>query len=157
MNRTITYRILALLMWLALPLTALSYWVAWDQLPARMASHFDLYGQPNGWMSREASLGFALGLTIFMLLIFTGIGFMMRKQHVPDAVSWAFLGFAYVVMAFIYRVNQSVVDFNLTGRPVEIGPMLVAVPFVIVIFIGIYLATKRGPELPEAVLLAEEE
>jgi hypothetical protein len=30
------------LTWLALPLTALDYWRAWDQLPTRMAVHFDI-------------------------------------------------------------------------------------------------------------------
>ena len=36
------------LTWLALPLTALNYWRAWDRLPPRMAVHFDVNWQPNG-------------------------------------------------------------------------------------------------------------
>jgi len=50
MNRTV-YRAFALLLWLALPLTALQYWQVWDKLPARMATHFNAANQPNGWMA----------------------------------------------------------------------------------------------------------
>ena len=49
------YRTMTALLWLALPLTALQYWMVWDQLPARMATHFGATGQPNGWMPRETS------------------------------------------------------------------------------------------------------
>ena len=57
------YRALTAMLWLALPLTALQYWSVWDQLPGRMATHFGAAGQPNGWMTRETSLIFALVVT----------------------------------------------------------------------------------------------
>ncbi len=42
----------------------------YDRLPARMATHFDLAGNPNGWMSREMGAWFApvfaLGLWAFV-------------------------------------------------------------------------------------------
>ena len=66
------------------PLTALRYWQVWDELPARMATHFDANGQPNGWMSREAALYFALGLTAFMLVIFTAIASDHAEQKTAD-------------------------------------------------------------------------
>ena len=72
MNRTL-FRTLTWLMWLALPLTALRFWLVWDQLPLRMATHFGASGQPNGWMTREVSLEFALGITAFLLLVFTAV------------------------------------------------------------------------------------
>jgi hypothetical protein len=52
------YRAMTLLLWLALPLTGLQYGLVWDQLPARMATHFGASGQANGWMSRQASMIF---------------------------------------------------------------------------------------------------
>ena len=45
-----------------LPITALNYWRAWDQLPARMAVHFDANWQPNGYTSREGALMLGLGI-----------------------------------------------------------------------------------------------
>ena len=62
------YRALTAMLWLALPLTALQYWSVWDQLPARMATHFGAAGQPNGWMTRETSLIFALVVTTLVLV-----------------------------------------------------------------------------------------
>ena len=64
------YKTLVGLMWLALPITALKYWRAWDQLPARMAVHFDANWQPNGYTSREGALMLGLGIMAFMLVCF---------------------------------------------------------------------------------------
>jgi len=155
MNRS-WFKTLAWLMWLALPLTALRFWMVWDSLPLRMATHFNAAGQANGWMTREVSLAFALGLTVFLLVIFTVICYMAIRQQVPDRVSWSMLGFFYLVVAFIYHVNNSILAYNLTGKPVEMSRFLIAVPFVTVLFIAIYLASKRGTALPEGQIVAEE-
>ena len=48
-------------MWLALPISAWEYWQVWDQLPTRMAVHFDANWQPNGYTSREGALELGLG------------------------------------------------------------------------------------------------
>jgi len=85
------------LIWLALPLTALRYWLAWDQLPVRMATHFNASGQPNGWMSREVSLQFGLGITALMLVVFTGISLAAQKAAASPAISWAVLSLSYVI------------------------------------------------------------
>jgi len=55
------------LLWLTLPLVAIQYWCVWDQLPARMATHFNAAGQPNGWMSREVALEFDVGMVAFLI------------------------------------------------------------------------------------------
>lgn len=156
MNRRL-FTILTALMWLALPLTALRYGQVWDQLPLRMATHFVANGQPNGWMPREVSLYFALGLTAFTLVIFTAIAFVLLKQKAqPDASSFALLGFFYLIQAFVFHVNDSVLNYNLTGRPLRVGPMLLGVPIAIVLFTLVYLRARRGPALPEGQTLAEE-
>jgi hypothetical protein len=143
-------------MWLALPLTAWRHWQVWDRLPAHMATHFDAAGRPNGWMSREASLQFALGLTVFLLVIFTVVLFVAHRKHIADTFSWALLGFFYLVMGFIYFVNDSVLAYNLTGRPLQLTPVLIVLPIGIVALTAIYLRTKRGEPLPAAPPIAEE-
>jgi hypothetical protein len=156
MNRRL-FTILTVLMWLALPLTALRYWQVWDQLPARMATHFGANGQPNGWMPREISLYFALGLSAFVLIIFTGIAYVVLKQKAaPDTSSFALLGFFYVILGFVFYVNNSVLEHNLTGSPVTVAPMLLGVPIAMVLFALIYIRAQRGPALPEGQTLAEE-
>jgi hypothetical protein len=156
MNRK-HFAILTALMWVALPLTALRYWQVWDQLPARMATHFAANGQPNGWMPRVVSLYFGLGLTAFLLVIFTGIlVVIVRQKHAPDASSLALLGFFYLILGFVIYVNNSVIHHNLAGSPVTIAPVLLGVPVAIVLFALIYLRAQRGDALPAGQTLAEE-
>lgn len=103
------------LTWLALPLTALNYWRAWDLLPARVAVHFDINWQPNGWTSREGSLMLALGMTAFLLLIFTIASYAMRGAAVSNLARWSIVVIFYVVVGFVYCVNNWIVDRNLAG------------------------------------------
>ena len=39
---------------------------SYDALPAKVDSHFDLEGRPNGWMSRDTCVGFTMGLGFLM-------------------------------------------------------------------------------------------
>jgi len=155
MNRKL-FPILTAMMWLALPLTAVRYWQVWDQLPERMATQFGAGGEPNGWMPREVSLYFAVGLTAFMLVIFTAVAYVMQKQQSPNLLSAGLLGFFYLVLGFVFYGNDSVLEHNLTGRPVTIGPVLIGVPSPLIVFILIYLGLQRGPALPVGQVLAEE-
>jgi hypothetical protein len=156
MNRR-RFTILTALMWLALPLTALRYWQVWDQLPLRMATHFGANGQPNGWMPREVSLYFALGIAAFTLIILTGIAFVILKQKAaPDSSSFALLGFFYLIQGFVFYANNSVINHNLTGNPVTVTPMLLGLPIALVLFTVLYLRARRGAALPAGQTLAEE-
>ncbi len=70
MNRD-WYKPMVALMWLVLPITAANYWSAWDQLPARIAVHFDANWQPNGYTTREGAVMLGLGIMAVMLVLFT--------------------------------------------------------------------------------------
>ena len=145
------------LLWLALPLTAFRYWMVWDQLPARMATHFDASGHPNGWMSRETSLWFALGLTAFMLAIFTLVPYLVtRSRGISAAFCWASVAFAWVLVGFVFYVNNSLIEYNLTSRPIAMAPVLLIVPIAIVVLTALFLASGRGPSLMSATSVAEE-
>jgi Protein of unknown function (DUF1648) len=149
-------RLCAWLLWLALPITALRYWMVWDQLPVRIATHFNAAGQPNGWMTREQSLTFGLVLTAVLLAVFTAILYFMEKKNAGDTVSWSFLAFSCFLIGMIYYGNESILAFNLHGRPVEAAPFLLMTPLALIIFAAIYLGSKRGSPLPEQDWLAEE-
>jgi uncharacterized membrane protein len=45
---------------------------SYASLPAHVASHFGINGQPNGWMSRDTCVGFTLGLGILMPAFIVG-------------------------------------------------------------------------------------
>lgn len=104
------------LMWLAVPFTALDYWLVWDRLPARVAVHFNMNWRANGWASREAAFGFAIGVVVFMLLVFTIASYVARIPPVPTFMRWVLLAFFYGVLAFVCGVNHWVVRYNLGER-----------------------------------------
>lgn len=151
-----SFQIAIALMWLALPLTALRYWSVWGQLPLRMATHFDASGHANGWMSRDASFQFAIGLAVFTLAIFSVIAYVMHRSRTAGVVSWAMLGFFYLVTGFIYYVNSQVVDYNLVGHPLHLDVAIVLIPGAALIFTAIYLGVQRGKVLPAASPISDE-
>ncbi len=139
--------------WLALPALALRYWLVWDRLPARMATHFDAAGRPNGWMSRETSLIFTLGLMAFLLALFTAVLTRLRK---PDAGAWSLLGMFYLIVGAVAWVSESVLNFNLYGQPVEVAPVMVAIFLGVFGVLAVFLASKRGVSLSGAAVIVEE-
>jgi hypothetical protein len=139
------YRTITALLWLALPVIGLQYWMVWDQLPARMASHFGAAGQPNGWMTRETSVIFSLVLLAFLLVTFT---FALTRIRKPDLLAWSLLAMFYVVIGVLVTVTSSVLDYNLHDRPLNIMPELVITFLAAFVVIAVALGAKRGPELP---------
>jgi hypothetical protein len=144
------------LMWLALPITALRFALAWNHLPLRMATHFDIGGRPNGWMLRETAFYTALGVTTLMVSVFTIVSYVAHQTHVPDAFSWSLMGFFYLVISFVYAGNSGVVQFNLDGQPVEIDFWTVLVPVALIALTAIFIGSKRGASLPVTDVIAEE-
>ena len=148
------YRAMTALLWLALPLTALQFWTVWNRLPARMASHFGVTGQPNGWMSREVLLIFSLVLVALLLATFTWVLTRIRK---PDALAWSLLAMFYVAIAVLLSVNSSVLNYNLYSRPLNIVPEMMVVVVAALLVIAVALGTKRGALLPKSVGTLEVE
>ena len=140
-------------MWLVLPLIALRYWQVWDRLPARVASHFDATGRPNGWMTRDGSMIFAICISAFIVILGTLILTRIRK---PEASSFALVGFFDVILGIIFWGNESVLAYNLYRQPVSVAPIIFAVLSAVVALTTIILFTRRGQKLPENTVLAEE-
>jgi Protein of unknown function (DUF1648) len=147
------YRALTALLWLTLPLTGLQYWLVWDQLPARMATHFGASGQANGWMSRQASIIFSLVLTVFLLSTFTWVLTRIRK---PDLLAWSLLAMLYVVIGSMYSINAAVLNRNLYGYPVKVVPVVLVIFLAAFLLIAVAFGTKRGARFPQDHVIAEE-
>jgi hypothetical protein len=105
------------LAWLALPLTALNFSRAWDRLPMRIAVHFDANWQPNGWTTREGSRTLALGMTAFLLVVFTIASYAARSRTPLSLAPWALVVVFYVVLGVVYYVNTWIVERNFQPRP----------------------------------------
>ncbi len=155
MNRK-TFQIATWLLWLAVPLTALRFWLVWDRLPQRMATHFDANWHANGWMTRDAAMYVALGITVFMLAVFTFVLFVSQRAGQSSAVSWVLLGFFYVVTLVLLAINDSVIQFNLNGEMSHPDWLVGLMPISVIVFIAFYLRVNRGEPLPSANPLAEE-
>lgn len=67
-------------LWLSVPWTALHFWLAWDQLPLRMATHFDDKWRANGWSSRADAVTFAFATLGFALVIVTPSCYVTRAR-----------------------------------------------------------------------------
>ena len=125
MNRD-WYKPLVALMWLALPINALNYWRACDQLPARMAVHFDANWRPNGYTSREGALYLGLGVMAFLLVLFT-VGALIAHAQKPSAF-WPMLIFFCAVLGFCWYGNYSIIRFNLNLLAPHPPPVNLIVP-----------------------------
>jgi hypothetical protein len=143
------------LLWLALPLTAIQYTRVWNQLPARMATHFNAANQANGWMSRVEGVQFAVGFTTCLLVVFTVILLYMDRHRV-DAFSWAMLGFCALVLGILVEVNRSIVNYNLFGTSLSLGVPLITIPIAAILLIAIYVFARREPSLPSTGSLAAD-
>ena len=104
------------LMWLALPYVALDYWMVWDQLPARMAIHFDINWRPNGWATREAAFGLMVGVVLLLLITFTITSFAVRRAPSLGFLPWVMMAFFYATIIFVCAVNHWVVRYSLGER-----------------------------------------
>jgi hypothetical protein len=64
---------------------------AW-QLPERVATHFGVGGQPDGWMSRYAHLlfmaVFGFAFPLFFVGLFYGLRFVPEGLNIPDRDYW---------------------------------------------------------------------
>jgi hypothetical protein len=136
------------LAWLALPLTALNYSRAWDRLPMRIAVHFDANWQPNGWTTREGSRTLALGMTAFLLVVFTIASYAARRAAPSSLATWALVAVFYVVLGVVYHVNAWIVERNLEPRAKPFAEVSVPAGLIVASeFVGNSIggsATRRG-------------
>src|SRR5438309_9549517 len=109
------YKVLAALMWVALPLNGLLYAFWWGRLPARLATHFNFNNQPNGWMTREESLIFSLVIALVMVIT---ASLVLSKIQKPDLAAWALLALFYVILGTLLSAEQSLIAYNVSGTPV---------------------------------------
>lgn len=77
-------------------------------LPERVATHFDLSGQPNGWMSRSTHLAFIAGFGLVMPLVVVGVCFALRfapesSINIPHRKFWLAPERRAETISFVFR------------------------------------------------------
>lgn len=121
----------------SLLVAGLQVFTYYDDLPATLATHFALGGEPNGWMSREVFIAFYFGILVFMLGVFIGIGAWIEKLgpryiNIPNKAYWlaperrvescrALRNWMYALgsinAAFIIAMYQMLIDLNIAKEP----------------------------------------
>ena len=150
------YKILAALLWLAPVAIAVRYRQLWDQLPMRMATHFDAAGHPNGWMTREVSLYWSAGFVALMAAIFFVILFVVERKYGLTKLSWTLLAFFHAeIWTLVYLMN-SMTEFNLNHSPIAIAPLPIVSVIGAIVIGGVAIAEKRGTAFAGGEILAEE-
>jgi hypothetical protein len=129
------------------------YAMSWRQLPARLATHFDLANHPNGWMSRGASLAFLLVIEIFAASFATVILSRVKK---PDPAAWALLVLFYVIVGTLLWAEKAIIAYNVHREPVNVAPVLVCGMGAAILVVITALATRRGVQLSATNVLVVE-
>jgi uncharacterized membrane protein len=152
-NSQSLFKAIAAMQWLALPVIALMYAAVWQQLPSRLATHFDLANQPNGWMSREETLVIFLALATVFAITSTWI---CSRVTEPDPTAWGMVGLFYVVLATLIWAEHSVIAYNISGQPVDVAPVLMVGMISAILLVVLALGTRRGSQLPVGRIFAKE-
>jgi len=144
--------------------------LSYDSLPERVASHFDIHGQPNGWMSRQTCVGFTVGIGVFLPALVVGQMVFANRipvsfVNLPHRDYWLAperrkstsalllvygLWFACLAVLFATGMHWCIVQANTTGGPSHLdypGFFLVVGGFLFgtLIWIGLLLLHFRRP------------
>lgn len=117
----------------------------YSQLPERVATHFDLHGNPNGWMSRPWAATF---LPAFGLLLWAIVRFAPRilpasdKKRLAGSIVALFASITAVFMAAIHVVILRVA----IGADVAVNQIVYVLAGLLFMGIGLVLPrVKRNP------------
>jgi uncharacterized membrane protein len=134
---------IALIMWLGLSLVFVTYVrMSSSAMPEQVATHFDGAGNPNGWTTRSASMGFMTWTGLGLAALFAGMGYVgrfipPRYFNIPNAEHWLapehrqevdeyllrhFLWMACIVELFFIGLQATIVEANRHSPPVLSGP-----------------------------------
>jgi uncharacterized membrane protein len=111
----------------------------WPQLPDRLATHFDLQGNPAGWMNKPTATLLAVGLVTLLPLVFGGISLAIWRlpTHLinlrrPDywlaaerrevSLRWLtcwLLWFAWLLTSFMILLNHLTFLANRHDQPLS--------------------------------------
>lgn len=130
-------RVLPVLLVIAAAVFVVTHFVWLDQMPERVASHFNAAGKPNGWMTRSAHgtfmLLFGLGEPAFVLTLIWAMRFLPsnllnvprrdywhKPENYPKAcaimLAWA-QTLAVAMLLWNTLFNWQIVKANLTSSP----------------------------------------
>jgi hypothetical protein len=150
-------RALIALPWASIPLLAAHLFFIWDRLPARMASHFDLHGRPNGWQSPGT---FALWAFISLGIMLTALTFATLRAFQLRSMWRMLTVISYVSVGSFLALFWRSFDRGAYGPSAPMWPAPAIFPLVALLLAlaGCSSITADDPKpSPNASLIAEEQ
>lgn len=133
-------------------------WQTRGELPARVATHFDWQGSPNGWMSRDGivcfMLAFGIGMPLFIIGAFSSARWVparfvnlpyrehwLSSERRADTLAWisnAGIWLASVMIIFMAVIHDFVIQANDLKPPqLDNGRLLIAVGLLLAFELGL--------------------
>jgi hypothetical protein len=147
---------LAALLWLAPVAILVRYRQLWDQLPPRMAAHFNAAGQPNGWMTRDMSLYWSAGFLTLMAAIFFVVLVAVEQKYPGSKLSWVLLAFLHAEAWTLVYLMDSLIGYNLNRTPIAVASVPIVTVIGLLAVVTVSVGEKRGASLSTSEVLAEE-
>jgi len=92
-------------------------WYAWDQLPPRMATHWDAFGHVNGYSPRAFGALFAPALIVALTLLFQVLPALDPRHRNYEKFIGTYWGIANCVLLFVGLIHVMMLA-NALGYPV---------------------------------------
>lgn len=123
-------------------MVAVSAW-AWPQLPesARLAVHFDLHGNPNGFMTRSPALLILPAVATALMLVFALVAVLMRRGRANAVTAGYITGWLTSMVALF--VGHALIVLKARGWHVDIGGSMNLVMALTFIALGNVLGKTR--------------
>jgi len=109
--------------------------LVWERLPARMMSHFDAHGNPDGWMGKSEffAVSLLLLLPVFVLLEYMADRVGRRKA----VVGWALIALTWLSAAMVLSVMWGAIDANLYQTRLNVFPVWILAIATVPLALGI--------------------
>ncbi len=135
----------------------------YPNLPGKMASHFDAFGEPNNWLSKQNYFLFLMGILGLIVLEFTLLPYLIRKMpnrliNMPNKEYWFakerrtdtinnirhfFEWFSAALLALFISINQLVIRANLSNENLSSQSWLILGAFLIFVIIWLIKLGRR--------------
>lgn len=96
-------------------------WITYPYLPEKVATHFDFYGRPDGWMSPIGASLFGPLMILGSYGLLTILGWLAvteRGELRLDEASWYFYWVVrHLVLGFLFWIHLGVIGVNLHWFP----------------------------------------
>jgi uncharacterized membrane protein len=121
---------------------AVATWVAYPQLPATVATHWDIHNQPNGYSPKSVIFIFGPGMMAGMLVLAYCLPWLSPKRFEVDGFRSTYLYIMLLILALVAYV-YGIILWAGTGHARNVGRAVVGGISLLFLFLGNVLGKVR--------------